>query len=180
MGSELGVSEKKVFILDVDGVMTTGHFLYTAEGKVMKIFGPDDNDGLSLLKNFVDIRFVTGDKKGFPISRKRIVDDMGFELDIVSTVRRVEWIAERYPLESVIYMGDGIFDHYVMAKVGYSIAPANADRNAKAYASYITERSGGDRAVAEAALHLLEKFFTPFNPEQLPNAQQKFSGEWTV
>jgi 3-deoxy-D-manno-octulosonate 8-phosphate phosphatase (KDO 8-P phosphatase) len=100
----------------------------------MKIFGPDDNDGLSLLKSFVDIRFVTGDKKGFPISKKRIVDDMGFELDIVSTVRRAEWIAERYPLESVIYMGDGIFDHYVMAKVGYSIAPANADKNAKAYA----------------------------------------------
>lgn len=40
----------KCFILDVDGVMTTGHFLYTAEGKVMKIFGPDDNDGLSLKK----------------------------------------------------------------------------------------------------------------------------------
>ncbi|BCG23475.1 haloacid dehalogenase [Pseudomonas tohonis] len=180
MGNELKFPEKKIFILDVDGVMTTGHFLYTAEGKVMKIFGPDDNDGLSLLRNFVDIRFVTGDKKGYPISKKRIVDDMGFELDIVSTVRRAEWIAERYPLESVIYMGDGIFDHYVMAKVGYSIAPANADKNAKAYASYITERSGGDRAVAEAALHLLEKFFTPFNPEQLPNAQQKLSGEWTV
>lgn len=169
-----------VLILDVDGVMTTGHFLYTTEGKVMKIFGPDDNDGLSLLKNFLDIRFVTGDKKGFPISKKRIVDDMGFELDIVSTVRRVEWIAERYPLESVIYMGDGIFDHYVMAKVGYSIAPANADKNAKAYASFVTERSGGDRAVAEASMHILDKFFTPFDPEQLPNAQQKLSGEWTV
>jgi len=38
------------FILDVDGVMTTGHFFYSAKGKAMKIFGPDDNDGLSLLK----------------------------------------------------------------------------------------------------------------------------------
>jgi 3-deoxy-D-manno-octulosonate 8-phosphate phosphatase (KDO 8-P phosphatase) len=180
MNSKSDLGKQKVFILDVDGVMTTGHFLYTAEGKVMKIFGPDDNDGLSLLKGFLDVRFVTGDKKGFPISKKRIVDDMGFDLDIVSTVRRVEWIAERYPLESVIYMGDGIFDHYVMTKVGYSIAPANADKNAKAYASYITERSGGDRAVAEAAMHILEKFFTPFNPEQLPSAQQKLSGEWTV
>ena len=33
-------------ILDVDGVMTTGQFLYTADGKVMKVFGPDDNDKL--------------------------------------------------------------------------------------------------------------------------------------
>ena len=62
----------------------------------MKVFGADDNDGLSLLKTHIEIRFVTGDKKGFPISKKRIVDDMGFELEIVSTIRRIDWIAERY------------------------------------------------------------------------------------
>jgi 3-deoxy-D-manno-octulosonate 8-phosphate phosphatase (KDO 8-P phosphatase) len=168
------------FILDVDGVMTTGHFLYSAEGKVMKIFGPDDNDGLSLLKTNLEIRFITGDKKGFPISKKRIVDDMKYELDVVSTIRRVDWIKERYPLESVIYMGDGIFDHYVMREVGYSIAPANADKLAKQHANFVTERSGGDRAVAEACLHIMERFFTPFNPDELPNAQHKLSGEWTV
>lgn len=170
----------EVFILDVDGVMTTGQFFYTADGKVMKVFGADDNDGLSLLGGYMKIRFITGDKKGFPISKKRIVDDMGFQLDIVSTIRRVDWIAERYPLKSVIYMGDGIFDHYVMSKVGYSIAPANSDKNAKACASFITERSGGDRAVAEACLHILDNFFTAFDPSLLPNNQLKLSGEWTV
>jgi 3-deoxy-D-manno-octulosonate 8-phosphate phosphatase (KDO 8-P phosphatase) len=170
----------KCFILDVDGVMTTGHFLYTQEGKVMKIFGPDDHDGLSLLRSKLNIRFITGDKKGFPISKKRIVEDMGFDLDIVSTVKRVDWIAKQYPLESVIYMGDGIFDHYVMQHVGYSIAPANADRNAKLYADYVTERKGGDRAVAEASLHILEKFFKAFDPSLPPNSHSKLSGEWTI
>jgi 3-deoxy-D-manno-octulosonate 8-phosphate phosphatase (KDO 8-P phosphatase) len=168
------------FILDVDGVMTTGHFLYTSEGKVMKIFGPDDNDGLSLLNKHIEIRFVTGDKKGFQISRKRIVDDMNFRLDVVSTIRRVEWIKERYPLENVIYMGDGIFDHYVMRKVGYAISPANADKCCKQHASYITERAGGDRAVAEACLHIMDKFFIPYNPEQLPQLKANVSGEWAV
>jgi 3-deoxy-D-manno-octulosonate 8-phosphate phosphatase (KDO 8-P phosphatase) len=169
-----------ILILDVDGVMTTGQFLYTAEGKAMKVFGADDNDGLSLLKAHLKIRFVTGDKKGFAISKKRIVDDMGFDLDLVSTIRRVEWIAERYKLDEVIYMGDGIFDHYVMTKVSYSIAPSNADKNAKAYASFVTERSGGNRAVAEASLHILENFFTPYNPNLLPSNQLKLSGEWAV
>ena len=37
----------KYFILDVDGVFTDGKFLYTKDGKVMKIFGPEDNDALS-------------------------------------------------------------------------------------------------------------------------------------
>ena len=170
----------KVFILDVDGILTTGQFFYTSEGKTMKVFGPDDNDGLSLLQEFIEIRFVTGDKKGFKISKKRITDDMGFDLDLVSTIKRVDWIAERYSLDEVIYMGDGIFDHYVMKEVGYGIAPSNADKNAKAFSSYITERMGGDRAVAEAALHILEKFFTPFNPHNLPSAQIKVSGEWTI
>jgi len=160
----------KVFILDTDGVITTGQFFYTAEGKAMKVFGPDDNDALSLLKPYLETRFITGDKKGYPISKKRISDDMKFQLDLVSTIHRVEWIKERYNLEEVIYMGDGIFDHYVMQRVGYSIAPANADKLTASQANYVTKRSGGDRAVAEACLHILEKFFEPYDPEAIPNS----------
>jgi 3-deoxy-D-manno-octulosonate 8-phosphate phosphatase (KDO 8-P phosphatase) len=172
-------NKPKIFILDVDGVMTTGHFLYSEAGKQMKIFGPDDNDGLGLLKSHIDIRFVTGDKKGFSISNKRIKEDMKFNLDLVSTIKRIEWINEKYNPKEVIYMGDGIFDHYVMKEVGYSIAPANSDRMAKTHANYVTERSGGDRAVAEACLHILQKFFTPYEPDRLP-ANQLDLGEWTV
>ena len=160
----------KVFILDTDGVITTGQFFYTAEGKAMKVFGPDDNDALSLLKPYLETRFVTGDKKGYPISKKRISDDMKFKLDLVSTIHRVEWIKERYNLAEVIYMGDGIFDHYVMQRVGYSIAPANADKLTASQANYVTKRSGGDRAVAEACLHILEEFFEPYDPEAIPNS----------
>lgn len=170
----------KAFLIDVDGVLTTGQFFYTAEGKAMKAFGPDDNDGLSLLLPHLEIRCITGDKKGWEISHKRVVDHMRLNLDLVSTIRRVEWIAERYPLEQVIYMGDGIFDHYVMKRVGYAIAPANADPLAKQSAHFVTQRSGGDRAVAEACLHILGRFFEPYNPDELPSAKGKMSGEWTV
>ena len=166
------------FVIDVDGVMTTGHFLYSADGKVMKVFGPDDNDALSLLSEHLEIQFVTGDKKGFPISHKRIVDDMKFPLEIVSTVKRIDWIRQRYNPKDVIYMGDGIFDHYVMKEVGYAIAPANADMNAKKYANYVTHRNGGDRAVAEACLHIMEKFFTAYDPESGLKTSKKLSGEW--
>ena len=168
------------FLLDVDGVMTNGNFFYSTEGKVLKVFGPDDNDALSLLTNHLKIQFVSGDRKGFPISKKRIVDDMHFDLDLVSTIRRVEWISENYDLQHVIYMGDGIFDHYVFEKVGYSIAPANADKNARESANYVTERLGGDRAVAEACLHILEKFFEPYDPKKLPSSGDSLSGQWSV
>ena len=153
------MTNPKIFILDVDGVMTTGQFLYTKEGKQMKIFGPDDNDALNILKAFIEIRFLSSDEKGFLISKKRISDDMGYKLDLVSTTKRIDWIKEHFEPSQVIYMGDGIFDHYVMDEVGYSIAPSNSDKLAKSHADYVTERSGGDRAVAEACMHIIDRYF---------------------
>ncbi len=170
----------KVFVLDVDGVMTDGQFHYTVDGKVMKIFGADDNDGLSLLSPYLEIHFVTGDHRGFEISKSRIVDDMKKPLDLVSTIKRIDWIKERWDPKEVIYMGDGIFDHYVFREVGYCIAPANGDDYVKSVANYVTKRSGANRAVAEASLHILDVFFQPYNPNELPDKQIKLSGEWTV
>jgi len=169
----------KVFILDVDGILTDGGFYYTSEGKVMKKFGADDNDALSLLRPYMDIVFVTGDKKGFEISNKRITD-MHFELFLVSTIKRIEWIKERYNPEEVIYMGDGIFDHYVMKEVGYSISTSDSDEHAKKYAKYITARSGGKRAVSEACLHILDKFFRAYDESRLPEENINIARDWTV
>lgn len=97
----------KVFVLDIDGVLTDGGFYYTAEGKVMKKFGADDNDALSLLRPYLEIIFVTGDKRGFEISSKRVAD-MHFQLELVSTIKRIDWIKEKYNPQEVIYMGDAM------------------------------------------------------------------------
>ena len=168
-----------VFLLDVDGVMTNGQFIYSNKGKIQKIFGPDDHDGLSLLSEFIEIRFITGDRKGFNISKKRIVDDMNFKLDLVSTVKRLDWIKKKYPLNKVIYMGDGILDYLVMDKVFYSISPANGHIFAKKSADFITKCSGGDRAVAEASLHIMKKFYKKF--DQIKGVKNKsFSSAWKV
>lgn len=168
----------KTFILDVDGVLNTGQFLYSKTGKVMKIFGPDDNDALSLLKPYLKILFVSGDRKGFPITKKRIVDHMKFDLHLVSTIKRIDWIKKHFSPETVIYMGDGIFDKYVFESVGYSIATVNSDFSAKKAADFVTKRGGGERAVSEACLHILEKFFEPFNPKKFSGSGIKVSGEW--
>ena len=60
----------KNFILDVDGVFTDGKFHYSKDGKVYKVFGDADNDALSMLKNKLHIEMVSGDKRGFPITKK--------------------------------------------------------------------------------------------------------------
>ena len=53
-------------------------------GKKYKIFGPHDNDGLKMLRNRLTIEFISADEKGFSITKKRIVDDMGFYLSLVT------------------------------------------------------------------------------------------------
>lgn len=77
-------------------------------------------------------------------------------------------------------MGDGIFDHYVMQEVGYSISTVDGDSHARKYADYITKRKGGKRAVAEACLHLMEKFFTPYDETKLPTENFNYARDWTV
>ena len=62
-----------------------------------------------------------------------------------------------------------------MKQVKYSIAPNNADQLCKKYANFVTKRSG-DRAVAEACVHIPKKFFKISSIENI-NLKGKLSGE---
>ncbi|HBC72883.1 MAG: Low specificity phosphatase (HAD superfamily)-like protein [Candidatus Amesbacteria bacterium GW2011_GWB1_47_19] len=170
------MNKMKNFIIDVDGVLTDGQFHYSAEGKIMKVFGPDDADALALLKEKMYIHMISGDKRGFPITKKRVAEDMKFPLNLVSTFERIEWIKNKFNPSETIYIGDGIYDALVFKEVGYSIAVANACDIAKKYADFVTVRKGAEGAVAEAALHIMDKFFEPID---LNNLKPKHgSGVW--
>lgn len=149
----------KHLVLDVDGVFTTGQFLYTADGKFAKVFGPHDGDGIKLVKNHLNVQVITADHRGFTITQKRIAEDMGLPLFLVKEEDRLQWFKDNCDLKNTVYVGDGIFDAKVFEVVGYSIAPNNAFYLAKEKANYVTRHNAGEGAVAEACLHILEKFF---------------------
>ncbi len=151
--------EKLNFILDVDGVLTTGHFLYSMEGKAFKIFGPHDGDGLKKIKDKVNIKFISADKRGFPITEKRILD-MGFTVDLVPEADRLNYFKEKYGFENTIFMGDGIFDAEILKLCKFGIAPINARKEAKAAAHFITESKSGEGAVCDACLEIEKRFFS--------------------
>jgi 3-deoxy-D-manno-octulosonate 8-phosphate phosphatase (KDO 8-P phosphatase) len=149
----------KNFILDVDGVLTTGQFLYTTEGKYAKIFGPHDNDGIKLLRPYLSISAISADKRGWEITRKRVAEDMNLALTFVSETDRLAWFKSTCNLLETVYMGDGIYDAAIFEHVAYSIAPANAFYVARNKANFVTNTASGQGAVAEACLHIIEKFF---------------------
>ena len=150
-------------ILDIDGVMTTGQFLYSEKGKEYKIFGPHDNDGIKLIHEKIKVVFLTADKRGFAISNKRITDDMNQELILISESERLEFIKTTYGLANVIYMGDGYHDANILKQCFYGIAPKNARIEAKNAATYITPSNSGEGAVLDACLHIMERFFQQDN-----------------
>tara|TARA_B100000902_G_C27310185_1_gene917930 strand:- start:1975 stop:2433 length:459 start_codon:yes stop_codon:yes gene_type:complete len=144
------------FVLDVDGVLTTGHSIYDKNGKAFKIFGPHDNDGLKMIKDSIKISFISADIKGFDITQKRI-NDMGFSVELVEEKERKNYFLSK-DSEKIIFMGDGYFDALVMDIVGYSIAPKNARKEVLDVADYITPSNGGEGAVLDACLHIKEVF----------------------
>ena len=147
-------------IFDVDGVMTTGHFLYSVDGKSFKIFGPHDNDGIKMLCRKIRVMFLTADRRGFDISKKRIVDDMQQELLLVSENDRLAFIEENYGLANVVYMGDGYHDAAILERCCYGIAPKNGRIEARNAADFITPSPSGEGAVLDACLHIMEKYFS--------------------
>lgn len=146
---------KKInFVLDVDGVMTTGHFIYSLEGKKYKIFGPHDSDGLKRIQKFVNVHFISADKRGFGISKKRIHNDMGFPVTLVTEEGKFDFVKEKFGLKNTIYMGDGLNDVQILRNCKFGIAPANARIEAKKAARFVTRSSAANGAVCDACMEI--------------------------
>jgi 3-deoxy-D-manno-octulosonate 8-phosphate phosphatase (KDO 8-P phosphatase) len=147
-------------VIDVDGVMTTGQFIYSKRGKEFKIFGPHDADGLKLIRDKINIFFITADKRGFPITKKRISEDMGYSLEVVSEGDRYEWVKKRFGFENTIFIGDGIFDAKIIRDCKFGIAPSNARIEARKWAQYITSSKSGEGAVCDASIKINKVFLS--------------------
>lgn len=148
----------KHLVMDIDGVLNTGHFFYSEEGKMFKVFGPHDKDGVILAQKLgLTIDFVTADRTGLSISRARIVTDWGFhesQLTCIPEGTRLSWIEKKYNLNEVAYIGDGIHDAPILKEVAVGIAPNSARKEAKDAADYVTESNAGSGAVLDAVLIL--------------------------
>jgi 3-deoxy-D-manno-octulosonate 8-phosphate phosphatase (KDO 8-P phosphatase) len=145
-------------VLDVDGVINTGHLLYSSAGKMYKVFGPHDKDGLKIIKKYIsDITFITADITGWNITYARIVRDWGYgenQLQLVSEEDRNRWFENNCDFSTTAFIGDGYNDAPILAKVAVGIAPQSARIEAKNAAKWITPSPAGSGAVLDACLYL--------------------------
>ena len=147
------------FVLDVDGVMTTGQFLYSAAGKMFKVFGPHDSDGLAMVSKHMPVEFVSADHRGFAITRARIERDMGYPLRVSPAAKRFELLDGLHDIERIAYMGDGFHDAPILLRAAFGVAPASGRIEARNAADFVTNSSSGNGAVMDACLEIIRRYF---------------------
>ena len=157
-------------VTDVDGVFTDGKFTYSRWGKSSKVFGPHDADGIKILRaGGIKIFAITGDRRGFAISRKRL-SDMKIQLFYKSEKDRYDWVKNHFDLSNLIFVGDGAFDVPLLLKSALSFAPNTATHPAKDAARMVTSVAGGDGVFLEIAMWMILYFFSP---EELARIKSK-------
>jgi len=154
------INKIKLFILDVDGVLTDGGIIIGDSGREYKKFCVKDGGGIA----------VAG-KAGFKFAiisgrRSEIIDVRAKELKIDAVYQGVHKKMEAYEEikksrglkdSEICYAGDEIIDIPVMEKCGFAAAPADAVREAKAAADYICRAKGGSGCVREIVEKVLKK-----------------------
>jgi 3-deoxy-D-manno-octulosonate 8-phosphate phosphatase (KDO 8-P phosphatase) len=153
------LSGVRLVIFDVDGVLTSGKKLYTADGLYALEFDARDGLGIHLLQlASVKLACITNGKSAV-VSRRAA--DLGIRLikDGVSekgTAVRELIAAAGVSVEETVYVGDDLWDLPAFDEVGTSIAVPDGVQEARDAADWVTERPGGAGAVREIAEAILE------------------------
>ena len=148
----------KLFLLDVDGVLSDGRIVVDNEGEEMKYFDARDGHGIRLLARAgIEVGLLTGRFSRVVTHRAR---DLGIRMVYQKVFNKVDVyqkIKQRKRLTDleVAYVGDDIVDLPVLRRVGLSIAVRDAWEGLKNKVDYVTERKGGRGAVREVVEMLL-------------------------
>jgi 3-deoxy-D-manno-octulosonate 8-phosphate phosphatase (KDO 8-P phosphatase) len=163
---EARANKIKVLIFDVDGVLTDGTINVVpessapdAKGIEVKGFAAHDGLGITLVR-LAGIRVGIVTKRNSRTVAIR-ANDLKLEFVYQGQAHKMEAIREilakaEITLDELAYVGDDIVDLPVMRVCGLAIATANARRQVKEVAHYITPNPGGHGAGRDAIDFILE------------------------
>lgn len=148
----------KLFLVDVDGVLTDGGMYYAQTGEELKKFNTRDGQGLALLQEAgIKTGILTREQTEIVARRaEKLKVDFLFQgvSDKLSVVKQL--LAEQnLAPDQVAYMGDDIHDLAVLHHVGLAATPNDAVRVCQIEADYISPLNGGAGCVRDLVDHLL-------------------------
>lgn len=149
----------KMFIMDVDGVLTDGRIVLGDKGEELKFFHVLDGVGISLAHR-AGLRTAIISARSSSVTSLR-AKELGIEIVYqVDGDKREAYqeILNKHHLqdEEVAYIGDDLHDLPLLKRVGLSLTVADGREEVKEIADYITKQSGGQGAVREAVEIILK------------------------
>jgi 3-deoxy-D-manno-octulosonate 8-phosphate phosphatase (KDO 8-P phosphatase) len=149
----------KLFVFDVDGVLTDGSLLLLENGEMARTMNIKDGYALQLaIKKGYDILILSG---GNSLPVKKRLEKLGIKNIFLSVKNKKEilqkYITDKdYKVEQILFMGDDIPDVLIMQSVGVACAPADAVAEIKKIAHYISPLAGGKGCVRDVIEKVLK------------------------
>jgi 3-deoxy-D-manno-octulosonate 8-phosphate phosphatase (KDO 8-P phosphatase) len=151
-GARKKAARTRLFLLDVDGVLTDGGIVYDVDGREMKRFHVRDGHGIKMLQRAgVKVGIITGRTSEVVAIRARELDISIVRQGATDKVEAWRRILDEtgFSAGETAYVGDDIVDLPLMREVGFSAAVADAEAYVVDAADFVSSRSGGRGAVRE-------------------------------
>ncbi|MDR0704064.1 MAG: acylneuraminate cytidylyltransferase [Planctomycetaceae bacterium] len=150
----------KLFVMDVDGVLTDGGMYYSESGEELKKFNTRDAMGLEMLRNQgIKTAIITGENTNSVKNRaKKIKVDYVFQ-GVTDKAKILEKLCNDtgISLTETAYIGDDVNDLSAIKIVGLSACPANAVDEVKDKVDLVLNKNGGDGAVRDWCERIIAK-----------------------
>ncbi len=152
------LADLRLLVLDVDGVLTDGTVVLGAGEEELKAFHTRDGAGMALWRDAgLQLTFLTG--RGGAAVRRRARE---LRLDRIWEQARdksaaFDEILAHYGVRAsqTAVMGDDLPDLAILARAGFSAAPADAAADIRERVDLVTRAPGGRGAVRELIEHIL-------------------------
>jgi len=149
----------RVFVFDVDGVLTNGTLLATEEGHLLRTMNIKDGYAMQLaIKKGYKIWIISGGKSEAVRARLNKLGITDVHIGIESKKEMLQEIiaASNTDYNHILYMGDDIPDYACMKLCALPCCPADAVPEIKEISRYISPLTGGAGCVRDVIEKVLK------------------------
>ena len=155
------LSEIKLLICDIDGVLTDGSFIKSTSGDELRSFNALDGVGfvmLRLLNLHIKTAWITGRESLTTTQRAEELQIDDVYNGVIRKIDAYDELKKKYNLSDheICFIGDDIIDIPILEKVGFAVSVPNAPKYISNYSHYVTSLEGGKGAVREVIDLLIE------------------------
>jgi 3-deoxy-D-manno-octulosonate 8-phosphate phosphatase (KDO 8-P phosphatase) len=154
------LSQIKLLIMDVDGVLTDGGIIIHSDGSESKKFNVLDGQRITLWHRAgFDSAILSG--RDTPATNIR-AEQIGVKYVLQGCKQKLPAFEKLlkdtgYSAQQTAYVGDDWLDLPLLRRVGFAAVVPNGVEEIRPYAHYVTRRPGGDGAVAEVIEYILKQ-----------------------